>query len=126
MVKFASAAMCSLAAGLVAALHWSVIRAEVRVHGSAAEVRVEAHDATTGEILAALGGHFAVSYRGAMEDRRVTQTFTGSLYAVLKRVLDGYNYVIDRTGDGLAVTVVSPGSSTAVPAPRPIPRGRQE
>jgi hypothetical protein len=125
MVKFASAT-CSVAAILLAALHGSVIGAEVRVNGSADEVRVEAHDATPSEILAALRHHFALSYRGATDDRRLTQTFTGSLHEVVKRVLEGYNYVIDRTDGVLVVTVVSPESSTAVAPPRPAPRGRQE
>ncbi len=126
MVKFASAARCTVAAILLAALHGSVVGAEVRVNGSADEVRVEAHAATPSEILAALRHHFALSYRGATEDHRVTQTFTGSLREVVKRVLDGYNYVIDRTSGVLVVTVVSPESSTGVAPPRPVPRGRQE
>ncbi len=125
MARFACAAVSS-AAILLAALHGSALGAEVRVQGSADAVRVEARDATGSEILAALAGHFPVSTRGATTDRRLTGTFEGPLGDVVKRVLEGYDYVINRTGDGLDVTVVSPESATAVPPPRPQPHGRQE
>jgi hypothetical protein len=125
MARIASPA-CSLAAVLLAAFYSSASAADVRIQGSADEVRVEARDVTASEILAALGARFALSYRGATGTRRVTGTFEGTLNDVVKRVLGGYDYVINRTGDGLEVTVLGLESSTATPPPRPTPRGRQE
>jgi hypothetical protein len=123
MVRIASAGLTALV--LVAAFHGSAI-AEIRVQGSADEVRVEARDATPAEILAALGDHFALSFRGETASRGLTATFEGPLREVVKRVLEGYNYVINSKDDGLEVIVVSPESPTAVPPPRPTPHGRAE
>ncbi len=125
MARIASAAW-SIAAVLVAALPAGAIGADIRVQGSEDAVRVEAHDATRGEILAALARRFTLHYRGATDSRGLTATFEGPLRDVVKRVLEGYNYVINTTGDGLEVVVLNPGSGVAVPPPRPVPRGRQE
>jgi hypothetical protein len=115
-----------IAAVLVAALHGSAVGAEIRVQGSADDVRVEARDATRAEILAALADHFAVSYRGETESRGLTATFEGPLRDVVKQVLAGYNYVINSTGNGLEVVVVSPESDKAVTPPRPVGHGRED
>jgi hypothetical protein len=125
MVTTAPAAL-AIAALLVAASPGRAIAAEIRVQGSAETVRVEAHDATRSEILAALAGRFALSWRGATDSRSLTATFEGPLREVVKRVLEGYNYVIDTKDDVLQVVVVSPESAVATPPPRPVPRGRQE
>ena len=125
MARIASVAW-SIAAILVVALPGPAIGADIRVQGPEDAVRVEAHDATRGEILAALAGRFALHYRGATDSRGLTGTFEGPLLDVVKRVLAGYDYVINHIGDSLEVVVVSPQSTTAVPPPRPVPRGRQE
>jgi hypothetical protein len=125
MVRIPSVTLTSVLV-LVAAFYGSAIRAEVRVQGSPDGVRVEARNATPAEILAQLGNHFALSFRGETANHRLTATFAGPLREVVKRVLEGYNYVISSRDDGLEVIVVSPESSIAVPAPRPRPRGRVE
>jgi hypothetical protein len=125
MGKTASAAWV-IAAALVAALPGHAAGADIRVTGSADAVRVEANDATRSEILAALAGRFALSWRGTTDSRGLTATFEGPLREVVRRVLEGYNYVINTRDDGLEVVVVSPESGVAVPPPRPVPRGRQE
>jgi hypothetical protein len=115
----------SIASLLVTAPLGHAIGADVRVQGSADAVRVEARDATGTEILAALASRFALSYRGST-DSRFNGTFKGPLREVVKRVLDGYNYVINTRDNGLDVVVVGPASDVAVPPPRPVPKGRQE
>jgi hypothetical protein len=78
---------------------------------------VEADGATIAEILAALGKHYPVHYRGTPGSGGVTATFEGPLPRVLVRVLAGNDYVIRRVGDGLDVIVLGPTSSAAtVPA----------
>jgi len=125
MARLASAAW-SIAAVLVAALPGRAVGAEIRVQGSEDAVRVEAHDATRSEILAALAGRFTLSYHGATDSRGLTATFEGQLREVVKRVLEGYNYVINAKDDGLDVIVVSPESTAAIPPPPPVRHGRQE
>ncbi len=106
------------AAALLAALQGTCLAAEIRVLGSVVgDVRVEARDATVAEILAALGKHFALHYRGTPGNAAVTATFEGPLRHVVARVLGGYNYVIKSRDDGLDVLVLSTGSPYAVVAP---------
>jgi hypothetical protein len=102
---------------LLAALQCNSAQAEIRVQGPADDVRLEARDATVGEILAALGERFALRYRGTPDDHGVTATFEGPLRRVVVRVLAGYNFVIAAHGGGLEVIVLSAGSPHAVPAP---------
>jgi len=107
----------TIAGVIFAALPANSLRAEIRVQGQAGDVRVEAHDATVAEILAALGERFALRYRGTTESGGVTATFEGPLRRVVGRVLDGYDYVIEPRGDGLEVVVLGAASSHAVSAP---------
>ncbi len=125
MARITSAAW-SIAAVLVAAHPGGAVAADIRVQGSEESLRVEAHDATRREILAALAGRFALTYRGETDNRALTATFEGPLREVVKHVLEGYNYVLNTKGGGLEVVVVSPESTTAVPPPRPVPHGHQE
>ena len=106
-----------IAGVLLAALHCNDVRAEVRVQGEMRDVRVEAHDASVGEILAALGERFGLRYRGTLGSGGITATIEGPLRQVVARVLAGYNYVIAARSDGLEVIVLSTGSPYAVPAP---------
>ena len=125
MARVGSAAL-SIAALLVTAPLCHAIGADVRVQGTVDAVRVEARDATGTQILAALAGHFALRYRGSTDGRGYSGTVEGPLREVIKRVLDGYNFVINTKGDGLEVVVLGPTSAVAVPPPRPVPKGRQE
>ena len=115
MVKILSVALSTVTV-LVAAFYGSAIGAEVRVQRSADGVRVQARDATRAEILAQLGKYFALSFRGETASERLTATFAGPLREVVKRVLEGYNFVISSVDGGLEVIVVSPESPIAVPA----------
>ena len=111
---------------LVAALHGHCARAEVSVQGPADDVRVEANGATVVEILAALGAHYPVRYRGTPDSGGVRQTVKGPLRRVLVRVLQGNDFVIKGGHDGFEVIVLSRGSSTAAPPVVPAsltPRG---
>jgi len=107
----------TIAGVIFVALPANSLRAAVRVQGQAGDVRVEAHDATVAEILAALGERFALRYRGTTGSDGVTATFDGPLRYVVGRVLDGYNYFIETRGDGLEVVVLGAASSDPVPAP---------
>lgn len=108
-----------VAALLLATLYGHRAAGETRVQGSTENVRVEAHGATVAEILAALGEHYAVRYRGTPVGSDLTATFEGPLRRVVARVLEGNDFVIRKRGDGLEVLVLSPASPGAFPrAPR--------
>src|SRR5262245_2326389 len=102
---------------LLATLHGHCAVAEIRVQGSADGVRVVARGATVAEILAALGQHYAVRYRGTPVGSDLTATFEGPLRRVVARVLAGNDYVIKRAGDGLEVIVLGPASHPIPPPP---------
>jgi hypothetical protein len=101
-------------AGLIfGALYGPCAGADIRVQGPADDVRVEANGATAIEILAALGEHYAVRYRGIPGNNGITATFEGPLRRVLARVLRGNDFVIKKGRDGFEVLVLNPGSSAA-------------
>jgi hypothetical protein len=102
---------------LVVAAYAASARAEIRVEGSAANVHVNARDATAADVLAALTERFGLRVRGTVGDRRIDSDFDGPLRRVIARVLDGYNYVIRTRGDGLEVMVLDTASPNAVPPP---------
>ena len=91
--------------------------AEIRLQGTAANVHLEAHDATVTEILAALAQRFDLRLRGATSSRHVTATFRGPLRRVVMRVLDGCDYVIRSQGPAIDVLVMDDASSVAAVAP---------
>jgi hypothetical protein len=76
------------------------------------DVRVEANGATIVEILAALGEHYPVRYRGIPGSGGVIESFEGPLRRVLVRVLKGNDFVIKGGSDGFDVIVLSRGPST--------------
>src|SRR5262245_49762147 len=102
-----------IAALLVGALYGNCARAEIRVQGPADDVRIEANGATVVEILAALGEHYPVRYRGTPGSGGVVDTFKGPLRRVLVRVLKGNDFVIKGGSDGFEVIVLSRGTSAA-------------
>jgi hypothetical protein len=104
---------------LLATLYGHCARAEVRVQGSAGDVRVEAHGASVAEILAALGEHYAVHYRGTPVGSDRTATFEGPLRRVVVQVLEGNNYVIRTRGNGLDVILLGPASPGPIPPASP-------
>jgi hypothetical protein len=82
-------------------------RAQVQVGGHGEAVRVEASDATLREVLDALRANFSLHYRSNDAlDTRLTGTFGGPLPRVAARVLDGYDFVIEITAQGVDVLVV--------------------
>lgn len=104
---------------LLAAIHTSVARAEVRLQGDTGAVKLEASDASVDDVLAALSARFGVSYQSSSPlTRRITATFDGPLSSVVTRVLDGYDFVIKSSSGKLDVRVLSNGSPRpAIPAP---------
>jgi len=101
---------------LLAAIHMSPARAETAIEGEISAVRLQAHDASIDEILAALHARYGVSYRTRSAlTQHVTADFEGPLNRVLARVLGGYDYIIKTThGTQVDVFVLSTGS------PRPV------
>jgi hypothetical protein len=81
--------------------------AEVQVGGRAEAVHIEARDASLHDVLAALHDRFNLRYRSidALETQ-TTGVFDGPLSRVAARILDGYDYAMRITSDGVDVLVL--------------------
>ena len=115
----------SIVALLTAGIASHSARAEVRVQGSIENIRLEARDATITEILNALREHFSLGFRGAPASGTVTASYAGPLRAVLARVLEGYDYVIEPHGSAVEVIVLGGGTPRQAIVP-PIVRHRSD
>lgn len=103
------------------------VSAAARVSGSTEAVTVEAQGSSIQEILALLNRDFNLQYRVPVDlNGRVTGTYKGSLAQVVRRLLDGRNFVLESNPGGLAVTVfgvngaaTQPNTAVSGSAPRP-------
>lgn len=81
-------------------------------------VRIEAHDASVGQVLAALQelGFIRFSASGQLS-RSVTGTYIGTLPQVLSRILGGYNYnyFLTVTASGTELRAIDASSDTNAP-----------
>jgi hypothetical protein len=96
----AVASLILLAGGIAA-------QAQVQVDGKPEAVHVEARDVPLQEILAALHDRFNLDYRSddALETRK-TGVFDGPLQRVAARILDGYDFAMTITPQGIDVLVL--------------------
>src|SRR5215470_19041107 len=116
------ASVCLMTIAL-AALPAGSAGAEVNVTGDSKAVQIEAHDASIEDVMAALGASFGLQYRGtATLDRRITGSYRGTLQHVIRRVLDGYDFIMKTNVDDIEVTVLNSkaGEASASAAP-PVP-----
>ena len=95
-------------------------RAQVQVDGKPEAVHVEARDVPLQEVLAALHDRFGLQYRSddALETLK-TGVFDGPLPRVAARILDGYDFAMKVTPEGIDVLVLRqdrPGQSAVAVA----------
>src|SRR5262245_55158646 len=106
------ASVCLMTIAL-AALPAGSAAAEVNVTGDSKAVQIEAHDASIEDVMAALGASFGLQYRGtATLDRRITGSYRGTLQHVIRRVLDGYDFIMKTNVDDIEVTVLKIGRAS--------------
>jgi len=101
-------------------------RAQLRVDGQPDAVLVEVSDVPLQEVLAALGTKFNLRYRtdDALGTRK-TGTFSGPLRLVTARILDGYDFAMKITPQGIDVLVLrqhrADGNAVAAAMPAATP-----
>jgi hypothetical protein len=84
----------------------TIARAEVRVEGSPAAVRVTTSRDAISDVLSALAATFNVQYRTAIPlNAAAGAIYSGSFRQVISRLLDGYNYTI-KTDDSKTTEIV--------------------
>jgi hypothetical protein len=100
----------------------TIARAEVRVEGDPAAMRVTTSRETISEVLSALAAAHHFRYRTAVRlDASANAVYSGSLREVIARLLDGYNYVIKGNRGTIEINVTGRRGEVA---PRP-PRTRR-
>jgi hypothetical protein len=112
LLRLAAACLMSIwiiDAGVVSA------RAGVRLEGSPEALRIEAVDAKLVDVLNELKAKFNLRYRAndALEGR-ITGSFRGSLQRVVARLLEGYDYVIAISPDGLDALILTQNATANV------------
>ena len=101
--------MILLAASLTCA------RADVRVQGDVAAVRIDANQSRVSDVLAALGSRFNVRYRTSIPlNETISGTFTGPLRGVIARLLESFNYVIKTERDATEIVVLGKRGDRAI------------
>ena len=80
--------------------------ADVSVTGEPNAVKIEAREASVEELFAALSKTYDVRYRMPMGLKRpISGSYEGSLLQVLVRVLQGFNFSIESSTNGVSVAV---------------------
>jgi hypothetical protein len=106
----------------------SAAHSDVLIHGASDAIHLEVDHASLREVLDAMQAKFNLRYRTADAlDRPITGTFDGPLRRVAARILDGYDFAMKVTSDGIDVLVLSQNQHgpvvAALPQPeRPAPR----
>ena len=109
-----------IALGLLCAFAGTA-RAELRIEGDEAALRVIADQAPVGDVLAALKAKFRLRYSAVDSDRLVSGTISGTLHRVVVRLLDGHDFVVQRSADGVDIVQIAPsGGARALRRGRPI------
>jgi hypothetical protein len=120
----AAAVRTAVVAVLAIALWPAAALCEVSVRGTAAAARIDARQAPLSEVLTTLGTSFQVRHDTliSLDDVIVSGTYSGTLEEVLRRVLNGLNYVIEtREGTVEVIIVGRTGAVSATGNARPEP-----
>jgi hypothetical protein len=106
MIGQSRALVTAIASALLLA-SGSVALAQVQVDGKPDAVHVEARDVPLQEVLSALHDKFNLQYRSddALETRK-TGVFDGPLPRVAARILEGYDFAMKITPEGIDVLVL--------------------
>jgi hypothetical protein len=104
---------------LPAIVLFSPVSAEVRVSGTGQAVRLETQDATVGEAMAALSMALGLRYSSASPalNRRISGVYIGSLGHVVSRLLEGSNFVVKTSPQGVEVVAIMDSGPTTVAGP---------
>lgn len=110
----------ALTSGVLLAAGGNAALSQVQVGGQADAVHIEARDATLREVLDALQANFNLGYRSNdVLDTRMTGTFDGPLRRVAARILDGYDFAMKITPQGIDILVLrqnQPDGKTVIAA----------
>jgi hypothetical protein len=95
--------------------------AATTVRGQLTDMQLQTKDASIREVLDALSSAFKLTYKLPPNvSRQVSGVYTGTLHQVLRRILDGDNYIVEMSDGSTKVLVLGrSGNDTAIPAMPP-------
>jgi hypothetical protein len=92
--------------------------AATEVRGRPADMQLRTENASIREVLDALARSFKLTYRlPPTISRQVSGLYSGTLYQVLARILDGHDYIVEVSDSGTKVVVLGTSGATAIPPP---------
>jgi hypothetical protein len=99
--------------------------AKIEIEGRSDALRLEAQDASLEEVLAALSAKFNLTYSSEPElDRTVSGAYSGTLQQVVRRILHGYDYVLNFSVERIELNIVGESRAEAQPSRVPTPSNR--
>ena len=97
----------AITSGALAASGGNAAHSQVLVDGQPDAVHIEARDVPLREVFDALQAKFNLRYRtNDLLDTRTTGTFDGPLRRVATRILDGYDFAMKITPQGIDVLIL--------------------
>jgi hypothetical protein len=97
-------------------------RAEVRVEGNSAAIRITTSQDSIGNVLTALGPTFNVQHRSAITlDAAANPTYSGTIERVIANLLDGFNYIVKKNPERTEILILGRRGEVAIPPPAPKP-----
>jgi hypothetical protein len=113
-----AAARAVLAAVVLCALA-PPAQAEVRIEGDETNLTITVDQASLGEVLGTLKARFRLRHGSLGVERPITGTYSGTLHRVVVRLLDGFDFVVSRSPDGVEIMTVAPrGAASFTPQAR--------
>ena len=100
----------AIAAGLaLMLLAAEPVRATTEIEGSQNDVDLRVRNASIGDVLAALAARFKLTYRAPPNlTGELSGRYSGPLNQVLARILDGVDYVVEASDEGIRLVILNP------------------
>jgi len=106
--------------GTVLRLALGPASASTEVEGQRENVKLRTENASIREVLDALSATFKLTYKLAPNVlRNLTGLYSGTLNQVLARVLDGNDFVVEISGDGVNIVVIGTSGMSGRNSPGP-------
>ncbi len=89
------------------------------IQGTSDDLQLNVQNATIVEILNALSARFKVTFKARSHNPRLlTGAYSGTLRETLTRILDGNDYILERSDRGLEITILGASGTEQQNAPR--------
>jgi hypothetical protein len=104
---------CTLAIAVLPIVMPGSAWAATEVQGQPDDLQLHAENSSTREVLDALSAKFKLTYQiPASVGRDVTGHYSGTLRAVLARILDGNDYIVEVSDIGIEVRILGVSAAT--------------